>query len=132
LVVFDILTLPALELSTEERAEVKKVANQLLEGLEELLVLAWRNRQAARARVEDAIKDLLDTVLARAYSSDLLYLLYLRGTLRLYRRCVVKPEVSGKEARVLAKVRGLLGRTDAKTQSIPLLTAQKIARRKAV
>src|ERR1700692_4834776 len=98
LVVFDILTLPAPELSTEERAEVKKVAKQLLEGLEELLVLAWRNRQADRARVEDAIKDLLDTGLARAYSSDLLYLLYLRGTLRLYRRCVVKPEVSSKEA----------------------------------
>ena len=106
LVVFDILTLPAPELSTEERAEVKKVAKQLLEGLKDLLVLAWRKRQAARARVEDAIKDLLDAGLARAYSSDLLYLLYLRGTLRLYRRCVVKPEVSGEEARALARFVG--------------------------
>jgi len=71
LVVFDILIRPAPELSTEERAEVKKVARQLLERLKELLVLDWRKRLAARARVEDAIKDLLDTGLPRAYSTDL-------------------------------------------------------------
>jgi type I restriction enzyme R subunit len=71
LVVFDILTRPAPELSTEERAEVKKVARQLLERLKALLVLEWRKRQSARARVEDAIKDLLDTGLPRAYSTDL-------------------------------------------------------------
>jgi type I restriction enzyme, R subunit len=71
LVVFDILTRPAPELSTDERAEVKKVAKQLLDRLKELLVLDWRKRQAARARVEDAIKDLLDTGLPRAYSTDL-------------------------------------------------------------
>jgi type I restriction enzyme R subunit len=71
LVVFDILTRPAPELSTEERAEVKKVAKQLLDRLKALLVLDWRKRQAARARVEDAIKDLLDTGLPRAYSTDL-------------------------------------------------------------
>jgi len=71
LVVFDILTRPAPELSTEERAEVKKVAKQLLERLKELLVLDWRKRQAARARVEDAIKDTLDTGLPPAYSTDL-------------------------------------------------------------
>jgi len=110
LVIFDILTLPAPGLSTEERADVKMVAKQLLERLKELLVLDWRKRQAARARVEDAIKDLLDTGLPRACSTDLLYLLYLRGTLRLYSRCVVKPEVSGKEARVLAKFHRLHGR----------------------
>jgi type I restriction enzyme R subunit len=71
LVVFDILTRPAPELSTEERAEVKKVAKQLLERLKDLLVLDWRKRQAARARIEDAIKDLLDAGLPRAYSTDL-------------------------------------------------------------
>jgi type I restriction enzyme R subunit len=71
LVVFDILTRPAPELSTEERAEVKKVAKQLLERLKELLVLDWRKRQSARARVEDAIKDALDAGLPRAYSTDL-------------------------------------------------------------
>jgi type I restriction enzyme, R subunit len=71
LVVFDILTRPAPELSKEERAEVKKVARQLLGRLKELLVLDWRKRQAARARVEDAIKDTLDIGLPRAYSTDL-------------------------------------------------------------
>jgi len=71
LVVFDILTRPAPELSTEERTEVKKVAKKLLERLKELLVLDWRKRQAARARVEDAIKDLLDSGLPRVYSTDL-------------------------------------------------------------
>ena len=71
LVVFDILTRPAPELSTEERSEVKKVAKQLLERLKELLVLDWRKRQSARARVEDAIKDALDAGLPHAYSTDL-------------------------------------------------------------
>jgi type I restriction enzyme R subunit len=71
LVVFDILTRPAPELSTEERAEVKKVAKKLLERLKELLVLDWRKRQSARARVEDAINEALDEGLPRAYSTDL-------------------------------------------------------------
>lgn len=39
LVIFDILTRPAPELSSEERAEVKKVARDLLARLKELLVL---------------------------------------------------------------------------------------------
>jgi type I restriction enzyme R subunit len=71
LVVFDILTQPAPELSTEERAEVKKVAKQLLERLKELLVLDWRKRQSARARVEDAINEGLDEGLPRAPPNDL-------------------------------------------------------------
>jgi len=71
LVVFDILTRPAPELNTEERAEVKKVAKQLLGRLKELLVLDWRKGQAGRARVEEAIKDLLDAGLPRAYSPEL-------------------------------------------------------------
>jgi type I restriction enzyme R subunit len=71
LVVFDILTRPAPELSTEKRTEVKKVAKQSLERLKALLVLDWRKRQAPRARVEDAIKDLLDAGLPSAYSPDL-------------------------------------------------------------
>jgi len=39
---------------------------------------------------------------------------------------------SGKEARVLARLRSLLGRTDPKDQNILLHMAQKMARRKAV
>ena len=56
---------------TEERDEVKKVAKQLLERLKALLVLDWRKRQSSRARVEDAIKGLLDADLPRTYTPEL-------------------------------------------------------------
>jgi transcriptional regulator with XRE-family HTH domain len=39
---------------------------------------------------------------------------------------------SGKDARMLVKFRKLLGQTDAKNQSILLLMAQKMAKRRAV
>ena len=71
LVIFDILTRPAPELSVEERAEVKKVAKHLLARLKELLVLDWRKRQASRAQVEGAIKDLLDSGLPSKYTPDI-------------------------------------------------------------
>ncbi len=44
LVIFDILTRPAPELIEEERAEVKKVARDLLARLKALLVLNWRQK----------------------------------------------------------------------------------------
>ena len=71
LVVFDILTRPAPELTPDERSEVKKVAKILLARLKELLDLDWRKGQAARARVEGAIKDMLDDGLPAIYSPDL-------------------------------------------------------------
>jgi type I restriction enzyme R subunit len=71
LVIFDILTRPAPELSTDERHEVKKVAKLLLARIKALLVLDWRKRQSSRARIEDAIKDLLDSGLPRVYSPEL-------------------------------------------------------------
>ena len=71
LVIFDILTRPAPELTTEERTEVKKVARQLLERLKILLVIDWHKGQGARARVENTIKDLLDGGLPRVYTKDL-------------------------------------------------------------
>ena len=70
LVIFDILTRPAPALSAEERAEVKKVARELLARLKELLVLNWRQKSAARSQLKLAIEDLLDTGLPRAYSPD--------------------------------------------------------------
>jgi type I restriction enzyme R subunit len=71
LVVFDILTRPAPELDQEERAEVKKVARELLDKLKQLLVLNWRQKATARSQVKLAIEDLLDHGLPRAYSPDL-------------------------------------------------------------
>jgi type I restriction enzyme R subunit len=71
LVIFDILTRPAPELSSDERAEVKKVARELLARLKELLVLNWRQKSSARSQVKLAIEDLLDTGLPRAYGKPL-------------------------------------------------------------
>jgi type I restriction enzyme R subunit len=71
LVLFDILTRPAPELTTEERAEVKKVARELLARLKELLVLDWRKKSGARAQLQLAIQDTLDSGLPRAYTPEL-------------------------------------------------------------
>ena len=71
LVIFDILTRPAPPLSTEECAEVKKVASHLLDRLRELLVPDWRKHVATRARVAEAIKDQLDLELPRVYSPEI-------------------------------------------------------------
>lgn len=71
LTVFDILTRPGPDLSAEERDEVKKVARQMLDRLRALLVLDWRKRSSARARIRLAIEDTLDEGLPRAYSKEL-------------------------------------------------------------
>jgi len=70
LVIFDILTRPAPDLSTDERSEVKKVAKVLLSRLKDLLVLNWRQKSAARSSLKLAIEDTLDT-LPEAYSRQL-------------------------------------------------------------
>jgi type I restriction enzyme R subunit len=71
LVIFDILTQPALELSTAEREEVKKVARELLTRLKALLVLNWRQKSAARSQLRLAIEDTLDTGLPRVYTPEI-------------------------------------------------------------
>lgn len=71
LTIFDILTRPAPELSTEEREEVKRVAHHLLEKLHKLLVIGWRQKVSTRARVKIEIENALDEGLPRAYSKEL-------------------------------------------------------------
>ena len=71
LTVFDILTRPGPELSVEEREEVKKVARELLKKLHELLVLGWRQKTQARAKVRIAIEDTLDAGLPRSYTKEI-------------------------------------------------------------
>lgn len=71
LVIFDILTRPAPELSAEERAEVKKVARALLARLKELLVLNWRQKSAARAALRLAIEDTLESGLPQSFELEL-------------------------------------------------------------
>ncbi|MDF7826908.1 DUF3387 domain-containing protein [Pontiellaceae bacterium B12227] len=68
---FDILTRPGPELSTEERDEVKKVAHQVLDRLKSLLALDWRRQTQARAKVRLAIEDELGTGLPPTYTREL-------------------------------------------------------------
>jgi type I restriction enzyme R subunit len=71
LVIFDILTRPAPELSADERAEVKKVTRELLNKMKLLLVLNWRQKSTARSQLKLAIEDVLDTGLPRTYTPEL-------------------------------------------------------------
>jgi type I restriction enzyme R subunit len=71
LVIFDILTRPAPELSAEERTEVKKVARELLAKLNQLLVINWRQKASARSQLKLAIEDVLDGGLPRVYTPEL-------------------------------------------------------------
>lgn len=66
-----LLTRPAPELSAGERAEVKKVARQLLSDIKTLLVLNLRQKSAARSSLKLAIEDTLDSGLPRAYTPAL-------------------------------------------------------------
>ena len=71
LVIFDLLTKPELELTNQERQEVKDVAKELLETLkQDKLVLDWRKRQQSKAEVDTTIKDILDK-LPRRYTVEI-------------------------------------------------------------
>jgi len=71
LVIFNILTRPAPELSDAERAEVKKVARLLLDRLKSLLVLNWRQKSGARAQLKLTIEDVMDAGLPRIYTPEI-------------------------------------------------------------
>jgi type I restriction enzyme R subunit len=71
LVIFDILTRPAPALSNEERAEVKKVAQELLDRIKALLVLNWKQKATARSQLRLSIEDVLDSGLPRAYTPEI-------------------------------------------------------------
>jgi len=58
-------------LSQEERAEVKRVARELLTKLKQLLVINWRQKSTARSQLKLAIEDVLDAGLPRAYTPEL-------------------------------------------------------------
>lgn len=70
LVIFDLLTRPGPDLSTDERDEVKSVAKQLLGRVRSILTVDWEKTAQSRARVRDAIEDALDAGLPRAYTPD--------------------------------------------------------------
>ena len=65
------LTKPELELTSQERQDVKDVAKELLETLKQSkLILDWRKRQQSKAEVEITIKDILDK-LPRRYTVEI-------------------------------------------------------------
>jgi type I restriction enzyme R subunit len=69
LAIFDLLS-SGVELSEKERNEVKKVAHDLLETLKLILVIDWRKKQQAKARVRKTIEDVLDR-LPQTYDEQL-------------------------------------------------------------
>ena len=71
LAVFDLLTRPDLKLGEREAAEVRRVAQELLETLKrEKLMLDWSKRQQTRASVRLCIEQTLDR-LPPAYTPEL-------------------------------------------------------------
>jgi type I restriction enzyme R subunit len=72
LVIFDILTKPEPKLEKSEIEAVKKVAKELLENLKkEKLVIDWRKKQSARAKVSNAIHELCGDKLPDSYDTKL-------------------------------------------------------------
>jgi type I restriction enzyme R subunit len=70
LAVYDVLTRPGPELSTEEREQVRQIAKQLLQTVTEKLVLDWRKRQRSRSAVRVAVGQVLED-LPEAYDDDM-------------------------------------------------------------
>jgi len=71
LAVFDLLTRPELKLTKKQRADVKKVARDLLATLKrQKIVLDWRKRQQTRAQVRLAIEETLDR-LPKPYTPEI-------------------------------------------------------------
>ena len=71
LTVFDILTRPGPSLAPSEQEVVKKVTKELLAKLKSILVLDWRNKIQARARIHSTIKDTLDNGLPSPYTPEI-------------------------------------------------------------
>jgi type I restriction enzyme R subunit len=71
LVILDILTKPAPELSADEREQVKKAARILLEKIKGVLVLDWRQKEQARSKLRIVIEKTLDDELPTVYSKEM-------------------------------------------------------------
>jgi type I restriction enzyme R subunit len=68
LAIFDLLC-QGVELSEKERDQVKAIAQQLLVKIRDDLVIDWRKKQQAKARVRDHIQEVLDN-LPDSYDTD--------------------------------------------------------------
>ncbi len=70
LAIFDLLTRPGPNLTTEERDAVKAIAKHLLDTVTDKLVLDWRKRQRSRSAVRVAVGQSLDA-LPDAYDDEM-------------------------------------------------------------
>ena len=94
-------------MSADERAEVKKVARELLNKMKLLLVLNWRQKSTARSQLKLTIEDVLDT-LPPAYDDLLIFVIVLLGRLeRESQAGVLRPVATGRRK---ARVRTLTPR----------------------
>jgi type I restriction enzyme R subunit len=69
LAVFDLLTKPDPELTDEERAEVKQIAQKLMAHITDRLVLDWRRKAETREAARVLVRDVLDE-LPEAYDRE--------------------------------------------------------------
>ena len=71
LAIFDLLMKPEIEMTAEEKKQVKKVARKLLQDLKKAkLVLDWRKKLRTKADVYSTVKEILDE-LPRAFDKEL-------------------------------------------------------------
>jgi type I restriction enzyme, R subunit len=72
LAIFDLLTKPNVELKKKDRQLVKNLAKGLIAKLKAgELVLDWKKKRQAKARVRRCIEDVLDPLPEDAYSTEL-------------------------------------------------------------
>jgi type I restriction enzyme R subunit len=71
LAMFDILLQSAPDLSDSDRAKVKQSARELVQRIKDLLVLNWKQKFDARAKLKVVIEEALDIGLPRAYTPEL-------------------------------------------------------------
>ncbi len=71
LAIFDLLTRPDPELTSNERETVKGVVRTMLEQLRRLLAPGWRERVTARAEIQDVIASVLDRELPRVFTPEI-------------------------------------------------------------
>ncbi len=71
LAIFDLLTKPEPKLTKAQEVEVKKVARELLEKLQDLRVEHWRQNQQTRAAVHSEIRFKLNELPEEPYPQDL-------------------------------------------------------------
>ena len=70
LAVFDLLS-KQVELTEKQRKQVKLIARELLTKIQDILVIDWRKKQRARARVQNFIEEILEELPEEVFSDEI-------------------------------------------------------------